>query len=257
MNGRPLVGRPLRYHGPGEVSRSGSRALRRLARIELCDIKYLTTQGDVIVSLRELLATLALVGSVLFVVVAVGRLAVLALRGRWDGVRRAARGLGLYLACYAAILVTVALVMPRRTLAPRERECFDDWCAAAMSAEPALAAEAPCGAEAGTRVWVATVEVSSDAKRVRQRALDARALLEDRGGREYAACGAPLAAHALSDEIGPGESFDVVEPFVLPAGAVPTGVVISHGAFPGVLIIGDDQSLLHMRTLLGVAVHGG
>ena len=97
------------------------------------------------------------------------------------------------------------------------------------------------------------MEVSSDAKRVRQQAPDARALLEDRSGREYASCGAPLGAHALGDVIGPGESFDVVEPFVLPAGAEPAGVVISHGAFPGILIIGADQSLLHPRTLLRVS----
>lgn len=208
-------------------------------------------------SLLELLGTLALLGSVLFTLVTAVRLAVLALRGRRDGARRVARGLGVYLAAYAFILIVVALVMPRQAMAPRERECFDDWCAAGISAEPAAAAGAPCAAGAGSRVWVATVEVSSDAKRVRQRAPDARALLEDRRGRAYASCGAPLGAHALADELGPGEWFDVVEPFVLPAGAEPAGVVISHGGFPGILIIGDDQSLLHARTLLGLDVRGG
>ena len=208
-------------------------------------------------SLLELLGTLALLGSVLFTLVTAARLGVLALRGRWDTAKRVARRLGVYFAAYAFILVVVALVMPRQVMAPRERECFDDWCAAGISAEPAVAAGAPCTAEAGARVWVARVEVSSDAKRVRQRATDARALFEDRTGREYAACGAPLTAHALADELGPGESFDVVEPFVLPAGAEPAGVVVSHGGFPGILIIGDDQSLLHPRTLLGVDVRGG
>jgi hypothetical protein len=208
-------------------------------------------------SLLDLLGTLVMLGSVLLVLVGGVRLAVLGLRGRWDGVRRAARGLALYAACYAGILVTVALLMPRRTLGPRERKCFDDWCAAGVSAEPAAADDAPCAVEAGTRVWTATVEVFSDAKRVRQRALDARALLVDQDGREYAACGAPLGAHVLADELGPGEAFQVTTPFRLSSGAVPLGVVISHGAFPGVLIIGDDQSLLHARTLLGVAVQGG
>jgi hypothetical protein len=211
----------------------------------------------VAVSLLDLLGTLVLLGSVLLVLGMLLRLVVLAARGRWDGARRGARGLGLYLACYAGILVTVALVMPRQTRAPHERACFDDWCVAGISAEPAAATDAPCVAEPGARVWLATVEVSSDAKRVRQRAPDARALLEDGGGREYAACGPPLGAHGLADELGPGEAFDVTEPFRLPAGAIPAGVVISHGGFPGVLIIGDDQSLLHARRLLGVAVRGG
>jgi hypothetical protein len=209
------------------------------------------------VSLLELLGTLVLLGSVVFTLVTAVRLAVLALRRRWDRARQVARVFGIYVACYAGALVVVALAMPRQAFAPRERLCFDDWCAAGITAEPAPAADAPCTAEAGSRVWVATIEVSSDAKRVRQRALDARALLEDRGGRVYAACGAPLGAHAFADEIGPGESFDVVVPFALPAGAAPAGVVISHGAFPGVLIIGDDQSLLHRRTLLRVAVRAG
>ena len=208
-------------------------------------------------SLLELVMTLVLLGSILLVLVMAGRIGVLALAGRWPGVRGAARTLGLYVAGYAAVLVAVGLALPRRALAPGERECFDDWCVAGVGAEPAETADAPCAAEAGTRVWVATVEVSSDAKRVRQRALDARALLEDGRGREYDACGAPLAEHALADEIGPGEAFRVAEPFRLPAGAVPAGVVISHGAFPGVLIIGEDQGLFHARTLLGIAVRGG
>ncbi|HTT67507.1 MAG TPA: hypothetical protein VMF70_05710 [Gemmatimonadales bacterium] len=208
-------------------------------------------------TLLDLLGTLLLLGSVLLVLVLLPRLAVLALRGRWSGVRRGAGGLGLYLAGYGVILVTVALVMPRERRAPGERECFDDWCAAGIGVEPAAGDEARCADRAGTRVWVATVEVSSDAKRVRQRALDARALLEDAGGREYAACGSPLGAHVLADELGPGEAFQVREPFRLPAAAVPAGVVISHGGFPGILIIGEDQSLFHRRTLLGVAVRGG
>lgn len=207
-------------------------------------------------SLLDVLGTLVLLGSVLVVLVAMVRLAVLAVRGRWDRVRRVVRSLGLYFAGYAVVLLAVALTMPRRTFAPGERECFDDWCAAGIAAEPAAPADSACTVEPGTRVWFATVEVSSDAKRVRQRAPDARALLEDRSGREYAACGGRLGSHELADELGPGEAFRVTEPFRLPAGALPGGVVISHGAFPGVLIIGDDQSLLHARTLLGVAVRG-
>ncbi len=205
-------------------------------------------------TLLGLLGDLVMLGSVVLVLVLVIRLAVQAARGRWGAVGRSARFLGIYLAGYAVVLVAVALTMPRDSRAAGERECFDDWCAAGVRAEPA--ADAPCAVDAGTRVWVVTVEVSSDAKRVRQRAPDARALLEDRGGREYAACGAPLGAHELADELGPGDSFLVTEPFRLPAGAVPAGVVISHGGFPGIMIIGDDQSLFHRRTLLGLDVRG-
>ena len=205
-------------------------------------------------SLRELVMTLVFLGSVLFVAGCLVRLAVVALLGRWPNVRGTARVLGLYVAGYAVVLVSVALAMPRQSLAAGERECFDDWCVAGVAAAPAGAEEPACAAPAGQRLWLATLEVSSDAKRVRQRASDAHALLEDDGGRRRAACAAPQGEHALTDQLGPGDSFRVVEPFRLPEGARPAGLVVRHGAFPGAVIIGEDQSLLHAPTLLGVVV---
>ena len=205
-------------------------------------------------TLLDVAGTLALLVSVVVLLVMAVRLLWRAARGRGSDAARQARWLAGYLAAYAVVLVAVALTMPRDSRAPGERECFDDWCAAAVSAAPSAGTDAPCAATPGSRVWIATVEVSSDAKRVRQRALDARALLEDAGGREYDACASPLGPHALADELGPGESFTVIEPFRLPAGAVPAGVVISHGGFPGAVIIGADQSLFHPRTLLALTV---
>lgn len=207
-------------------------------------------------TLWELVMTLVFVGSVLVVLGMLFRLGVLALGGRWPRVRGAGRTLGWYVGGYLLVLVAVALALPRRTFAPGERECFDDWCVAGVRAAPAGADAAACAAEAGERVWLATLEVSSDAKRVRQRARDARALLEDGRGHRHAPCGAPLAAHALTDELGPGDAFRVIEPYILPVGAVPTGLVVQHGAFPGALIIGEDQSFPHPPTLLGVVVAG-
>ncbi len=209
-------------------------------------------------SLLELVMTLVLLGSILVVLAMVGRVAAFALRGRWASVRGAGRTLGLL----PGRLRGRAGRGGARAAAPnpgaRSARVFrrlvrgGDQRGAGAGPRTRRALRRPA-----TRLWVATVEVSSDAKRVRQRAPDARALLEDGRGREYAACGAPLAEHALADELDPGEAFRVAEPFRLPTGAVPEGVVISHGAFPGVLIIGDDQSLLHARTLLGLAVRGG
>jgi len=205
-------------------------------------------------TLLDLAGALALLVSLIVVLVMGVRLLWRAARGRWSDAARQARWLGGYVGAYAVVLVAVALTMPRDSRVPGERECFDDWCAAGVAAQPATGSDAPCAAAPDSRVWVATIEVSSDAKRVRQRALDAQAVLEDAGGREYGACAPPLGRHALADQIGPGEAFTVMELFRIPAGAVPAGVVISHGAFPGVLLIGDDQSLFHRRTLLAVSV---
>ena len=205
-------------------------------------------------TLLALVMALVMFGSVLFLFGGLVRLAVLALLGRWARLRSTATVLGVYLACYAAVLAIVALTTPRRVLAAGERNCFDDWCVAGVSVEPAAAGDAAGAVPAGERLWVATLEGSSDAKRVRQRALDAHALLEDATGRRRAPCAAPLGAHALADQLGPGESFMVEEPFLLPAERRPAGLVVLHGALLGAVIIGDDQSLLHAPTLLGAQV---
>jgi hypothetical protein len=206
-----------------------------------------------------LISSLIFLGSVLFVLVQLGGIALSALRGRQDRLRGTARLLAGYVAGYAAVLLAVALMMPRRTLPQGTRECFDDWCIAGVGAVPSGTVPVP-GCDGGN-VWIGTLEVSSDAKRVRQRAADAAATLEDQSGHRYPACATRAQGggepRGLRDELGPGDSFQVTLAFSLPAGARPAGFVISHGAFPGALIIGDDQSLAHRPTLLAVALPGG
>ena len=182
--------------------------------------------------------------SVLFVLVLSIRIAVSAIRRRWQTTGRLGRFLGLFVAFYVAALIAVALFLPRRFYAPGERRCFDDWCIAAVSAQPANnSTDGPCGN------WIAAVEVSSVARRVRQRAPDARAELEDQQGKRYQPCAADGSGRSLSGELGPGESFSVSLPFRLPAGATPAGLVVHHGDIPGIAIVGEDQSLLHTPAL--------
>ena len=191
--------------------------------------------------------------SVLFVLFLCGRIAASALRRRWDTVRRTGRWLGLFLASYAVALICAALLLPRRYYAPGQRRCFDDWCVTALEVKAVdLPGNTSCPAGPGGRNWVVAVEVSSIARRVRQRARDARAELEDREGKRYQPCAPPV--RLLSDELGPGESFRVLLPFRLPGGAEPAGLVLHHGDFPGIAIIGADQSLLHQPALQRLAV---
>ena len=170
------------------------------------------------------------------------------------------RRLGQFLALYAAILISVSLSLPRRFYRPGERRCFDDWCVTAEYAQPAGGAiQARCPADPGGRTWVASIEVSSVARRVRQRAPDARVEIEDRQGKRYRPCGGALSqgterARSLGDEIGPEESFLVFLPFHLPSGAEPAGLVFHHGDVPGFAVIGADQSLLHPLALHRIAL---
>jgi hypothetical protein len=190
--------------------------------------------------------------SVLFVLAMSTRIAVSAIRGRWKSASRSGRFLGVFLALYTAVLLCVALVLPRRYYAPGEQRCFDDWCAATLDATSSSAA--PCGPDDGGRDWVAVVEVSSVARRIRQRAPDAHAELEDQQGKRYRPCAAAAGGRSLTDELGPGESFRVFLPFRLPRGATPAGMVVHHGDFPGAVIIGADQSFLHPPALLRLTV---
>ena len=197
------------------------------------------------------LADLVFLASLLFVTGWCVRIGWSILRRRWEKAGRLIRSLGLFLAAYAVILILVSLVRPRRFYAPGERRCFDDWCVTALDARPVDGRE-DCN-------WVAAAEVSSDARRIRQRALDAHAELEDRHGNRYSPCAEPLAAGPgparwLTDELGPGESFRVLLPFRLPAGAAPAGLILHHGDLPGILIIGADQSFLHRPALHRLAL---
>ena len=206
------------------------------------------------------LSDLLFLASVLFVLILCGCIAVSALRRRWDTTGHLSGLLGLFVAVYAVLLISVTLALPRRFYAPGERRCFDDWCATAVNARVAdKSIASPCRADPGNRNWVVTIEVASDAKRVRQRAPDARAELEDSKGRRYQPCTATLTsgtgpARLLTDMIGPGESFRVILPFQLPDAATPAGVIVHHGDIPGIVIIGADQSFLHPPALQRLVV---
>jgi hypothetical protein len=190
--------------------------------------------------------------SAALVLVLCGWMAVEAARREWSSLGRAARVLGIFVGCYALALTVAGMAAPRRIFPPGEVRCFDDWCAAAVGVKAAG------GAEQGGRTWILTVEVSSRAKRVRQRERDVGVELEDRDGKRYQASGAPLANGAdgvrwMTDALGPGEAFRVLLPFRLPPGASPAGAVIRHGWFPGALIIGGDGGLWRAPALLRVA----
>jgi hypothetical protein len=198
---------------------------------------------------------LRFLASTLFILICLVLILISALRRRSDRLRWWARVLLSYGALYALVLLATSLLSPRRVLAPGQRRCWDDWCATAERAVPAGASTiSACPSAPNTRLWLAEIQVYSDAKRVRQRAPDAHAQLEDQNGVRYSPCAGWLTQgtnppHALSDPLGPGESFSVLLPFQIPANQQPAGLVLEHGKFPGVVIIGDDCSFLHTQTL--------
>jgi hypothetical protein len=198
------------------------------------------------------IADLVFIVSFLFCASMLIRLVWLAIRSQWARWRSTARLLGAFVAAYVSALATAGLSMPRHELAAGERKCFDDWCVAASGAEVQSTQELCPGSAA---VWVASIEVSSVAKRIHQRAPDASIEVEDTDGKRYAPCAAGAGPRNIRDMLGPGESFSVSLPFGLPLDARPAGLVVHHGAFPGIIIVGDDQSWLHKPTLFRTSVH--
>jgi len=186
----------------------------------------------------------------------------LALR-RWPIARRTLIGLVCYVMVYAIALVGVAALSPQRSLPMGQARCFDDWCITVAQAvrQPTLGAGAMEVAARGSFL-VVTVRVTSQAKRVSQRELGDQLSLVDGAGRRYDVSPAGQRALAAAGQSGqpldtlmaPGGSFSHVVTFDTPEGASHFALVVTHGAFPGVAIIGDDQSLFHRPTLMQVSL---
>ncbi len=182
-------------------------------------------------------------------------------RRRWRPLRRILLGLGILLGSYAAVLVTVSLVSPQQVLGPHQVRCFDDWCLSVQQvARRHAVGRWPHIAMARGQFYLVTVEVSSQAQRVSQRAVDAQVYLADATGQRYDP--APDAQQALDatgsggqpldTELPPGGSFTRTVAFDMPLEGRPGGLVVIHGLFPGVLVIGDPQSFLHRPLLLAL-----
>jgi hypothetical protein len=56
--------------------------------------------------------------------------------------------------------------------------------------------------------------------------------------------------YPLNVLLNPGESVIATRKFIAPADAQKPGLVVAHGRFPGMLIIGDDQSLFHKQSVV-------
>jgi hypothetical protein len=109
--------------------------------------------------------------------------------------------------------------------------------------------------------YLVTVQVTSRAKRVSQRALDAGAYLLDAQGIRYdpslqgqqALEAAGLAGEPLNSLVDAGASFTSTIAFDLPSPSIQPVLVFTHGDFPGLIIIGDDHSFLHKPTIIRLA----
>lgn len=179
------------------------------------------------------------------------------LRRQWTRVRRTLLALGSFLVIYAIVLVSVALLSPQHVYAMHQNRCFDDWCISAEQVtQQATMGASSTAVSAHGMYYVVTVRVSSKARGITQRALDARLYLLDAQGQRYdpdptaqrALDAAGQSGQPLNSSLTPGSSFTHTVAFDLPKNSSQLALGVTHGLFPGVIIIGDEQSFLHKPT---------
>lgn len=173
-------------------------------------------------------------------VVTVATAAVMAILGRFSKALRVLRNWSICFAIYMAIVETVAFATPQRIVPIGEDRCFDDWCVAVKRAEH----------QAST--YFLTFKISSQAKRVSQRAKGAYVFLMDSQGRRFNPAPDPSAV-PFDVLLQPGEAVETKRSYTLPGDAREVGVVVVHEGsycFPGCFIIGDEANPIHKRTIV-------
>jgi len=186
----------------------------------------------------DLLFLVAVLAAVVTLVVA----AYQAIRGRAARAGTILLRLAVSAAFYLGIVALVSLLSPRRVLHVGDPRCFDDWC---FAVEHVQHAPGPQGV-----VYQIDLRLFSEAKRISQRENGVAVYLTDSSGRRFDPDPAPTAP-PWNVLLGPGESVTTTRVFHLPAAASDVGLILEHGGFnPGVVVIGDDSSLLHKRTVV-------
>jgi len=201
------------------------------------------------------IADLLFLLTVVVTVVALARVCYLLARRRWTSAWATLLGLGASLGLYMTALVAVSLTSPQQALGLGQDRCFDDWC---LSVQGVARRHAIGAVTARGQFYLVTVRAFSRATGISQRARDAQVYLLDARGQRYdpapAAGRAQDAAGAggqpLDTELGPGASLTRTVTFDLPPDASHVALVVVHGLFPSVLVIGDPQSFLHKPTIM-------
>jgi hypothetical protein len=169
----------------------------------------------------------------------------------WRGERqRARRGVawlvGIWMV-YLCVVMGVSLRQRQRVVAMGEPQCFDEMCFRVTGVE-----EVPGFLiRDGRRLLRVSVEVRNKSRRAQSERLIRAYLLDAQGRRWEMSSG--VNGVELTARVAGGDSV-VSEPvFKVAADASGLGLVLTHGRWqPGVLVIGDSDSLLHRKTVVAL-----
>ena len=185
------------------------------------------------------------------------------LRRQWARTKGVLLALVSFLVLYAVVLLGVSLLSPQRVLTMHQDRCFDDWCLSVEQVVPQFTiSTAPPVASAHGVFYLVTVRVSSRARAISQRALDAQVYLLDARSQRYdpdpsgqqALDATGQGGQPLNSELVPGGSFTRTVVFDLPKSSSHLSLVVTHGLFPDVLVIGSEQSFLHKPTIFQLQI---
>jgi hypothetical protein len=166
-------------------------------------------------------------------------------RGERDRVRRGVGWLvGIWVA-YVAVVVGVSLAQRQKVVQIGEPQCFDEMCFTVMRVE-----EVPGYLiRDGRRLIRASVEVRNRGRKAQSEGLIWAYLVDAQGRRWEESAG--VEGVGLTARVA-GGGVVLSEPVFKVAGdATGLGLVLTRGRWqPGLLVIGDSDSLLHRRTVV-------
>ena len=165
-------------------------------------------------------------------------------RGERQRVRRGVAWLIGVWVVYLCVVIGVSLEQRQRVVAMGEPQCFDDMCFRVTRVE-----EVPGFLiRDGRRLLRVSVQVTNKGRKAQSEGL-VRAYLVDGQGRRWEMSPGVNGVQLTARVVG-GNSV-VSEPvFKVAADASGLGLVLTHGRWqPGVLVIGDSDSLLHRKTV--------
>jgi hypothetical protein len=186
---------------------------------------------------------LLLLGLVGWTAIGVVGVAVSQLRGERRRVRRGVAWLAGVWTIYLGVVVGVSLVQRQRVMAIGEPQCFDEMCFTVTTVE-----EVPGFLIKDARRLVrVSVRVTNRGRKAQSEGLIWAYLVDAQGRRWEESPG--VNGVGLTARVTGGNSV-VSEPVFKVAGdATGLRLVFTHGYWqPGVLVIGDSDSLLHRRT---------
>jgi hypothetical protein len=147
---------------------------------------------------------------------------------------------------YIAALLGVSLTRPQKVVALGRDQCFDEMCFAVTGVQ-----ELPGYLiHDGSHLVRVSVRITNHGKEKPQSERLLRAYLVDKQGREWAQSTA-VSGVRLTARVAAGDSVMSQPVFKVAKDATGLGLVFTHGQRqPGILVIGDSDSLLHKRTVV-------